>query len=154
MKQKIALITIILVAFLTPSLVLAHGEEDHGESYHIDIMHVMESGFHGKLDGKVVEVVLSPDATLEMDGKTIKIDELSDGDSVFVTGVKMPGNKIGAKHIKVDKDTAAKHSEQPEHKAHSMMQHKGMKDDHAEHEGHKMMGDDHSEHMKKEHQGH
>ena len=54
MKQTIRMLAVLLLVSICPSLVFAHGEEDHGDSFHIDIVHIMDAGFHGKLDGKVV----------------------------------------------------------------------------------------------------
>lgn len=148
MSGKLASIILILLAVSVPSIAFAHDGEDHGDRYHIDVVHVMESGFHGKLDGKVVEVVLSPDAILKKDGQAIKIDALSSGDSVFVKGVKMPGNKIGAKEIEVevrDAGDTGDHSKHPS--GHGMQKGHSMK-------GHKMMEDEHGEHVKSGHGDH
>ena len=111
MKRKILSIwTVILTTLLLiPLLVLAHGDEDHGENYHIEIMHVMKNGFHGKLEERVVEVVLAPDVELEKKGNSISITELSVGDMVFVQGTKMPGDKIGASRVVVDDSMLEEH---------------------------------------------
>lgn len=79
----------------------------------------MENGFHGKLEGKVVEVVLAPDAMIEKDGKNITIKEIVAGNSALVQGTKMPGNKIGASKVVVEKqedeETGTAHSDHSDH---------------------------------------
>lgn len=140
MKKKTLMswIPALLLAMAIPSLVLAHGDEDHGKDYHIEVMHIMESGFHGKLDGNVTEVVLAPDAKIEKDGKEIKVSELTVGDLVFVKGTKMPGNKIGGSKVTVDKAAEVDHSK------HGDDEMKGQKD----------MMDMHSDHSAHDHKGH
>ncbi len=119
MKKRMYLLSILacVLALALPTTLFAHDGEDHGGDFHIEVMHVMESGFHGKLDGKVVEVVLAPDATLEKNDKAISLDELKVGDSVVIKGTKMPGNKIGATKLVVDKSDTDDHSM---HKGHEM----------------------------------
>lgn len=126
---------------LFPATLFAHGGEDHGGKYHIDVTDVMEQGFQGKLNGKdAVEVVLAPDATFEKGGKAIALSDLAVGDSVLVKGAKMPGNKIGAAKVEV---VTADSSAHPMHKEHEM--------GHEQMEQHRKMGDDHMDHEHMDH---
>ena len=58
MKNLKYILAAIAIFLSFSTIALSHEGEDHGDEFHVDVMHVMESGFHGKLDGKVVEVVL------------------------------------------------------------------------------------------------
>ena len=138
LKTLRAWIVGLATLFVVPSLVLAHGDEDHGKDFHIEVMHVMESGFHGKIDGKVTEVVLAPDAEIKKEGKAITVSDLAVGDMVLVKGTKMPGNKIGGSKVTVDKAAPMDHSNHDDHK---MKGHKGMMGMESDHSGH-----DHGDH--------
>lgn len=132
-KTLKAQIVLFVTLLALPSLAFAHGDEDHGKDFHIKVVHVMESGFHGKLDGKVIEVVLAPDAKIEKEGKAITVSDLAVGDMVLVKGTKMPGNKIGGSKITVDKAAATDHSK---HDGHKMKGHEGMMDMRSDHSDH------------------
>ncbi|MCB0331407.1 MAG: hypothetical protein KDD70_17170 [Bdellovibrionales bacterium] len=143
MKRRIQALSVLLwvCALFLPTALFAHEGEDHGEDYHIDVMHIMENGFHGKQDGKVVEVVLAPDVSIEKEGKAITFKDITVGDTVLVKGAKMPGDKIGATKITVDSKSAGPDSMKEGH----AMGHEHM-------EGHKEMHADHMEHDMK-HEG-
>lgn len=119
MKNKFTLLLTLIIGLL-PIAAFAHGEEDHGNDYHIEIAHIMENGFHGKLDGKIVEVVFASDIEIEKGGKQITLNSLNVSDSVIVQGVEMADNKIGASKITVDSttDKAKKHGSMNEHLGH------------------------------------
>lgn len=114
-RQKVWIVAVLAI-YAVPTLSFAHGDEDHGKDFHIEVVHVMDAAFHGKLDGKVVEVVLAPDVEIEKDGKAISLTELAVGSMVLVKGTKMPGNKIGGSKITVDKVAAVDHSKHDHHK--------------------------------------
>ena len=120
-KRKSVFLLSIFFLLLLPSLSFAHGDD-----FHIEIVHIMDNGFHGKHEGKIVEVVLAPDVEIDKHGKNIKFGNLSVGNIVLVKGSKMSENKIGASKISVDKTN--------EHQSHKMNDHKEMMEEHSNHE--------------------
>ena len=122
--KKLLINTLVSISLLLPTMAFAHGDEDHGSDYKIKVVHVMENGFHGKLEDKIIEVVLAPEAEIKKEDKLIAIKEVIVGNVAMVQGTKMPGNKIGATKIEIE-------SISPENKAKNTEDHSNH--DHSSH---------------------